>query len=303
VNWDDIRTFDAVASARTLTAAARRLNVSVATISRRLDSLESGLGLRLVDRTPEGIRLTADGAALVDCVKSAASAVDGLRRRADALKAGDMRPIRVSATEPIAAELLAPALPDLIRRLPTIRVEIAVSAEVVSLASRGVDMALRLARPRGDSLLVQRLPPFNLGLYASRDYLGARRPDGLDLRASRLMTYDDTYGPIAEVAWVRDMGLADASRIRTSSTRALLTATLAGAGVGLLPEILARRYQTLVRIPTDIPIPERNIWLMSHKDLRRSPNHRIVRAWILRTLHDARTPEDGAAAVRGQRRG
>jgi DNA-binding transcriptional LysR family regulator len=83
------------------------------------------------------------------------------------------------------------------------------------------------------------------------------------------------------------MGLAESSRVRTSSTRALLTATLAGAGVGLLPDIFASRSAQLKRIPTDIPIPDREIWLMSHRDLRRSRNHRIVRAWILRTLFDA----------------
>ena len=287
MDWDDIKVFEAVAGAATLTAAARRLNVGVATISRRIDALERGLGLRLLDRTPEGVRLTEDGAALLDSVRTAASAMDGVRRRADALKAGEMHPIRVSATEPIAAELLAPALPDLIRRLPNIRIDLSVSTEVVSLALRSVDIALRLAKPKGDSLLVQRLPPFRLGLYATRDYLGRTEPQDLDLRAARLITYDDSYGPILEVAWIQAMGLSDASRIRSSSTRALLMATLSGAGVGLLPEIFARRYAQLSPIPTSSPIPDRDIWLMSHKDLKRSPNHRLVRGWILQTLHAA----------------
>lgn len=289
MDWDDIRVFEAVAGAATLTAAARRLNIGVATVSRRIDALELRLGLRLIDRSPEGVRLTAEGAALIDAVRSAASAMDGVRRRADALKAGEMHPIRVSATEPIAAELLAPALPELIRRLPKIRIDLSVTTEIVSLALRNVDIALRLAKPRGDSLLVQRLPPIRLGLYATHAYLGRSTPESLDLRAARLLTYDDSYGPIAEVAWVQAMGVSESSRIRSSSTRALLQATLAGAGVGLLPEIFARQYAELVRIPTPAPIPDRDIWLMSHKDLKRSPNHRIVRAWILHTLHAANT--------------
>jgi DNA-binding transcriptional LysR family regulator len=294
MDWDDIKVFEAVADVTTLTAAARRLNVSVATISRRLDSLEFGLGLRLVNRTPEGIHLTADGAGLIDTVRSAASAMEGVRRRADALKAGEMHPIRVSATEPIAAELLAPALPNLIRQVPNVRIDISVTTEIVSLAFRGVDIALRLAPPKGESLLVQRLSPFRLGLYATQEYLGCTAPNGLDLSAARLLTYDDTYGPIVEVAWTRSMGLSDASRIRSSSTRALLMATLAGAGIGLLPEVIARQYDQLVRVPTPVPIPDRDIWLMSHKDLKRSPNHRIVRAWILQTLHAAIRPKAAA---------
>jgi DNA-binding transcriptional LysR family regulator len=87
------------------------------------------------------------------------------------------------------------------------------------------------------------------------------------------------------------MGLSGASRVRSSSTRAILMATLAGAGIGLLPEIFAQQHDRLVRISTPVAIPERNIWLMSHKDLRRSPNHRIVRAWILQTLQAASGPE------------
>lgn len=294
MDWDDIKVFEAVAAVTTLTAAARQLNVSVATISRRLDALEFGLGLRLVNRTPEGIHLTPDGAGLIDTVRSAASAMEGVRRRADALKAGEMHPIRVSATEPIAAELLAPALPNLIRQLPNVRIDLSVTTEIVSLAFRSVDIALRLAPPKGDNLLVQRLSPFRLGLYATQEYLGCTATDGLDLSAARLLTYDDTYGPIVEVAWTRSMGLSDASRIRSSSTRALLMATLAGAGIGLLPEVFARQYDQLVRVPTPVPIPDRDIWLMSHKDLKRSPNHRIVRAWILQTLHAAIRPEAAA---------
>lgn len=289
MDWDDIKVFEIVASVPTLTAAARRMNVSVATIARRIDALEAGLGLRLVDRTPEGIRLTADGDALIDHARTAASTMEGIRRRAEALKSGDMRPIRISATEPIAAELLAPALPELIRSLPDLRIEIGVSTEIVSLAMRDADIALRFARPRGDSLLVQRLPAFGLGLYATTTYLAGAPPESLDLGQHRLLTFDDTYGPVLELSWVAAMGLMEAARVRTSSTRAILTATLAGTGIGLLPDIVARQYSQLQRIPTAIPTPDRVLWLMSHKDLKRSRVHRIVRAWILKTLHAAAT--------------
>jgi len=285
MDWDDLRIFETVASVKTLTAAASQLKLSIATVARRIDALEKDLGIQLVERTREGIRLTEDGAALVGPARAAAAAFQDVRRRAESRQSGIESPVKISATEPIAAELLAPALPDLLRLFPNLRVEIAVSNEVVSLASRDVDLALRLARPKGESLRVQKVASFGLGLYATPAYLESLGQ--FDIRNARLLAYDGSYGPIAEVNWVESNGLSVAATIRTSSTRALVNATLASAGVGILPDVFAQRHCELVQIKPPSPIPNRFIWLMSHNDLKRSPRHRAVRAWIIQSLKTA----------------
>ena len=63
VEWDDLRSFLAIAREGTLSAAARRLGVRQSTMGRRLAALEEKAGVRLFERTPRGLRLTAAGEA------------------------------------------------------------------------------------------------------------------------------------------------------------------------------------------------------------------------------------------------
>ena len=54
MSWDDIRYFLAVMRGGSLSAAARALQVQHSTVARRIDALESALGIRLFDRLPRG---------------------------------------------------------------------------------------------------------------------------------------------------------------------------------------------------------------------------------------------------------
>lgn len=282
MNWDDLRIFHVVAGARTLSAAARQLGTSVATIARRMSALETALGVRLLDRTPAGVSLTPPGRALLERAASAAEAMDGVDRLAAALRTRDWQePVRISATEPFISEVLAPALPRLLASEPGLRIDLSASNEVVSLSAREADVAVRLARPVGDSLVARRLPGLEMGLFASREYLAGRRPAGIDLRAERLLGFGTNYGRIPEVAWMEDAGLAMAVSIHSSSVRTLLNATIAGSGISLLPRLLAASHPELIEIPPPRPMPTRPVWVVTHRDLRGVRPIRAVRDWIV----------------------
>ena len=281
MDWDDVRVFCAAAQARTLSAAARRLGSSVATVGRRIDALEAALGVRLFHRSPSGVALTTPGRVLLERAALAAAAMDDVDRLAAGLRASDWPdPIRVSATEPFVSEVLAPALPRLLAVAPELRIDLASTTTVVSLAAREADIAVRFARPVGDSLVVRRLPSLEFGLFAARSYLAGRRPTALTLPRERWLGFDASYGRIPEVAWMEDAGLAAAVVVRSSSTRALINAAVAGAGIALLPRLLAGQCAGLVEIPAPRPIPARPVWLVTHRDLRRARPLRLVRDWI-----------------------
>jgi len=81
---------------RNLSLAARRLNVAVSTVSRRVDALEVSLGLRLVDRRSDGARLTPEGrriAALAQPIIDQAAALrrTGQRKSANGLSSSRRR--------------------------------------------------------------------------------------------------------------------------------------------------------------------------------------------------------------------
>jgi DNA-binding transcriptional LysR family regulator len=61
MDWDNVRVFLAVARGGQFVAAARRLRIDHATVSRRIAALEAALGARLFDRRTTGAKLTAAG--------------------------------------------------------------------------------------------------------------------------------------------------------------------------------------------------------------------------------------------------
>ena len=61
LDWNDLRSFLAIARAGSLQGAARALGVNHSTVFRRLNALEAALGVRLFDRLPGGYAPTRCG--------------------------------------------------------------------------------------------------------------------------------------------------------------------------------------------------------------------------------------------------
>ena len=58
-DWDGLRIFLALSSARSMAAAARMLGVDETTVARRLSRLEKEMGAPLLERAQGGLTLTA----------------------------------------------------------------------------------------------------------------------------------------------------------------------------------------------------------------------------------------------------
>lgn len=153
----------------------------------------------------------------------------------------------------------------------------------MSLTGREADVAVRMSRPEGNSLLAKKLPEQRLGLFASAAYLRGRDPALLNLGSERLIVYDDSYGRLPELEWLVAAGLERQVAMRTGSTRALIAATKAGIGIGLLP-IWVARAEGQTELPAPAGIPGRAPWLVVHPDLRRLPGVRAVHARIIDTF-------------------
>lgn len=268
-----------------LSAAAKRRGVAISTISRRVESLEIALKLRLIDRQAKGTKLTVFGEQIAMAAEPVSEQLARVNRLADSLRSeGGTLPVRLSATEFVISDILAPALPSLLAHGANFPVHLQSQSDVVSLAARDADIAVRMSRPEGASLIIRKLPTLQLGLFASRDYLGDRPTARIDMTRERLMIYDDSYGRLPELAWIDELGLRPAVTMRTGSTRALMTAALSGAGIALLPVAIAQHESALVEIPTRQAPPARTPWLIVHRDLRRQPSIRAVHSWVRSTF-------------------
>ncbi len=281
----DLEDLLAIRDTGTLSAAAKARGVAISTVSRRIETLEASLGLQLVDRRTDGVRLTGAGLAIAEAASPIAEQMRRVERVAESLRQGSKTmPVRISATEFVISDVLAPALAQLWEMGADFPLHLQSQADVVSLAGRDADLAIRMVRPEGASLYARRLADIRLGLFASADYLAGREPAAIDLRAERLLIYDDSYGRLPELDWVTRHGLSDAVAMRTGSTRGLLAAALAGAGVALLPVPFAVRAGTLTEIPPPSALPSRQPWLIVHRDLRRIPAIRLAQRWVVKAF-------------------
>jgi DNA-binding transcriptional LysR family regulator len=280
IDWDAIRCFVAVARRSSLSEAADELGMSIPTISRRIDRLETQLALKLLQRGPRGARLTEAGHAILQVAEPGARQLSQIARRARALQEGPNLPaVRISATESVIADVLAPRLDRLRAQDPSISIDLEVSNDIANLNAGRTDVAIRMVRPAEETLIARRLPVIRLGLFASPDYLKGRDLDRLVLSDEYLVWLDRQYGEIAENIWLKAQGLEASIRLSSSSVRALLNAAVEGVGIAPLPAFAARKAG-LIEVPHRA-MPERQPWLVFHRDTKTNPRLQLVRDWIV----------------------
>lgn len=280
ISWDALKAFMQVAERGSLTDAADDLGISVATLARRMNALESALGAALLRRGPQGASPTAQGEQVLALVRQGADHLNQLDRLSRSMAADAINPpIRISSTEPMIADVLAPAIPQLTAQHPNLIIELEVSLELSNLNRGEADIAIRMVKPSGDTLITRRLPTIRMGLFASKAYLGARAANTIDLKQERLLWYDSAYGPIAENVWLKRQQLEGQVVMRTGSVQALSRAAEVGTGIAPIPAYIGKRMQ-LIEL-TQINFPDRTPWLVFHRDAKMDKRQKIVRDWIV----------------------
>lgn len=119
-----LRTFVAVAEEEHLTRAAERLNASLPAVSAHIRSLEDELGVALFARTPKGMRLTAEGRALLGEARSALSSVEAVRQRAGALRQEVTGVVRIGLNNEAARMRVPELLTVMTRRHPGVELHL-----------------------------------------------------------------------------------------------------------------------------------------------------------------------------------
>jgi DNA-binding transcriptional LysR family regulator len=155
--WDDVRVLLVLARERKITSAARTLGVDAATITRRLQSLESALGITLFQRTGRGLRATEQLEALLPLFANVENSMRFAFAEAERFHSSEEGLVRLSAGPTLVEHWLIPSLPELHRRAPTILLELDCSAHLVDPQQREADIAVRLSKPRGSGLIARRI--------------------------------------------------------------------------------------------------------------------------------------------------
>jgi DNA-binding transcriptional LysR family regulator len=275
MNWDDLRFVLALAKAGSLLRASKELGVDHTTVARRIEAVETALGVRLFTRTTTGYVPTSEAEGLLPDVKQVEQAVHAVQRGAHAQDASVRGTVRITSGETFGICYLAPRLAALGRKHPGLTVELVTGGTVLDLARRDADVAVRFFRSRHENLVVRRAAEMSHALYASKRYLGRRAVKTADdLRDHPILT--TSPGPnVVEATWVDRLTGGARPAFVTNMTMALVEAARAHAGIAVLPRYLGDPDPALRRLPMPDE-PREPIWVTVHRDLKHTPRVRVV---------------------------
>jgi DNA-binding transcriptional LysR family regulator len=267
---------DRVALLRAFVESARRLNFAKAaqelgltpsTLGRRIQRLETQLGVALFVRTTRRVALTEAGTIyhahceeILVALEEADAAAASLGNKAVGL-------LRVSVPSTFARLHLTPALPEFLEQYPDIRLDITYTDQYINVVEQRIDVAVRIGQLTDSTLRARRLAPNIRRLVASPHYLAQaaslKMPE--DLLKHRALHFSFLGGGDA---WIlerdgKEQTFPITPYLRANDALALFEAALAGQGIALLADFItgpALDDGRLLPVLTEWTVPETGIY-------------------------------------------
>lgn len=262
VNLNRLAYFAAVVDTGSFTKAAERLGITKTVVSQQVARLEAELKASLLFRTTRRVEPTEAGGLLyARCVmifREAEDAVDEVTR-ANAAPTGVLR---ISASNDYGASTIAPVAAAFVRKYPACKVELLLSDARVDLVANQIDLSIRVGWLDDSSHQARRIGTFRQFLVVAPS-----------LSASVALNEPED---VVDMCFIANLALKEPlvwrftrddfdrrtvrmqQSIMSNSTPAVLAATLAGGGVSVLPDFLAREHidaGRLIRLLPDWSLP------------------------------------------------
>jgi DNA-binding transcriptional LysR family regulator len=287
-NWDDLRFFLAVARTGTLTAAAAQTGTEHTTVARRILALEEGLDRRLFHKSNLGYALTEAGESLLGTAEAMESAfVSGSAAGGTGRSVAGT--VRIGAPDGFGSVFLAPRMHRLTEAHPGLEIEIMATARIFSLSKREADIVVSLSAPQQARVVTRRLTDYRLFVYGSKAYLDAAEPirTAADLGRHPFVSYIEDMLFARELNYLNVIGPGASARLRSTNLLAQVHATLAGAGLCIVPAFIAAAHPGLVPVLPDALSLTRAFHMHIHEDHRKAAHIREVAAFIVGAVEAA----------------
>ena len=261
-----LTTFVRVVDAGSLSGAARAMANSLTSVSRQLSALERHFATQLVKRTTRRLALTEDGQILYARAKAILAELGEVER---ALSAGQSQPtgrLRISAPSLIGRLLVAPILPEFLRRHPALSIDLMLADRAVDMIEEDIHLALRVGRLPDSQLVARKLADIQMIVCAAPAYLERRgtprTPE--ELNAHDCLLFSDTPGA-ATWRFRADRGaeckIPISAKLWINGLDALVAAARDGAGIVRVPswqvqdDLAAGRLTRILKTHEPAPAP------------------------------------------------
>ncbi|WP_394846382.1 LysR family transcriptional regulator [Pendulispora brunnea] len=282
--------FAKVVEARGFSKAARRLNIPLSTVSRRVAELEDQLGVRLLERSTRSLRLTDVGAEVLEHAQRSAE----LSETVDNLVSNQLSTVegvlRLSAPLSTSDTLVAPLLGAFKASYPNVRVQVFITNRYVDHIADGVDLALRVGPLVDSSLVARKILTFRNQLVASPTYLEkVKAPKSpKDLLHHKLITFSHWRPGLRWIFRHRSRKdqetLSFEPHLSMNDYSGLAAVLLTGAGIGDLPPVVQpslMREGRLVEVMPDWHFPTSDLSVVHLSNLHMSRPVRLFKEFAV----------------------
>jgi DNA-binding transcriptional LysR family regulator len=230
-----MRVFVTVGEEGGFAAAARRLDVSPAAVTRAIVALEDELGVPLLLRTTRNVRMTDAGRQYFDDTRAILASIDEANEAVSGINAEPRGTLSVTGPVLFGRAFIMPCVIDYMRRFPQVEVNAQFVDRVVNLVDEGLDVAVRIGHLPDSSLRAVRVGQIRRVLCAAPAYLEAR---GTPTHPSDLLQHtvvsSSAVSPRVEWHFGRGdeaLSVRMTPRLVVTSNDSALDAAIAGLGI------------------------------------------------------------------------
>jgi len=292
MDWDKLRIFHAVADAGSLTHAGETLHLSQSAVSRQIRALEESLSVTLFHRHARGLILTEQGELLFDATQAMVKRLEAAAARIRDSEDEVFGEIRVTTTTGFGTLWLAPRLPALYKKYPSLKIDLMLEERVLDLPMREADVAIRMKEPSQADLIRRRLMNIRMQLYATPEYLAQSGTPSVmaDFTQHRLICqHAGTPQVGAGALLVQQLMSHDIpSTLTVNNYFGVLQGVLSHLGIGVLPDYLTQDFPQLVRVLPDVQSAEVPVFLAYPEELRHSKRVAAFRDFVTEEIFSYR---------------
>jgi DNA-binding transcriptional LysR family regulator len=255
----NLRTFLAVARTESFSAAARELGIAPSVVTKRIGQLEAQIQGALFERTTRRVRLTPVGRGHLPSVQRVVADAEELFANPIGARDQLQGQLRIKAPTSVTVCLIGPLLERFQRLYPLLHLEVVALDRAVNPAEEGFDLALTMMPDAYAGVVEEALCPMPRTACAAPRYLherGQPRHPG-DLKDHAILNFLPTGSVWSFDSAAGRLSVKVQPRLNTNEAQLLLSAALAGNGIAILGDYLARPALdagTLVPLLADFPL-------------------------------------------------
>ncbi|MGB3431965.1 LysR family transcriptional regulator [Achromobacter sp.] len=237
--------FVRVADSGSFTAAAHRLDISTASVSKSVSLLEAKLGVKLLNRTTRNLSLTDDGELLLQRCRQILLEVEAAEAEVTGASVIPRGKLRVHAPVGLGRKVIMPALLSLTARYPELSINADFSDRIPNLAEEGLDATIRIGVTADSRVIAKTLSQLRYVTCASPAYLAKHGTPATPAELER-------HNCLAYVQWQTGRyhewdfqknderyTITPAGNLNVNHPEAILDAVVAGAGIARMASFIA----------------------------------------------------------------